>query len=79
MYKTVRKTIMKKILYAVPVLALLAGCAPGKQLAVMQHPKTKDVVQCKVGEDDIFSNDPLGHCIRAYEKAGYKRIDEHAE
>lgn len=62
-----------KALLLLPICLLLSGCQA--TTAYLQHPETKHAVECKVTDDDIFTADPLGKCVRAYESAGYVRID----
>lgn len=67
---------MNKSLLLLPFCLLLAGCDPAKQLAVMQHPQTKQTVQCQPDlEWSIDWEASIDHCVKAYEKAGYTRID----
>lgn len=55
------------------LLILLSACGNPARVVIMQHPETKQTVECKV--------DPWGHvnrtkqiddCVEAYRKAGYK-------
>jgi len=73
---------MRKLFF-VAVIAL-SGCAippPSEYLAVMQNKKTGQTVQCKPSAQHdlviLYPEEEMDHCIKAYEKAGFIRIDDH--
>lgn len=64
------------ILIAVMLLSACGTYSPAR-VVVMQHPETKQTVECRV--------DPWGHidrqlqidsCIKSYEQAGYKKVGD---
>ena len=62
---------MRKLLYAVGVLAL-AGCAATARVAVLQNPETKQTVECKIiPAGGMNWTAQVDNCIAAYKKAGY--------
>lgn len=71
---------MNKLLF-IATLAL-SGCAssPSDYFALMKNPKTGQVAQCKTAANDeyvpVLAKDEIDHCVKAYEKAGFIRIDE---
>jgi hypothetical protein len=57
------------------LVVLMAGFGCGATHVVLQHPETKDIVQCK--GDALANWNPAGAtkaCAEGYEKAGYVRL-----
>jgi hypothetical protein len=59
---------MMRVALVVALLVGLAGCGTG--FAVLVHPKTGHMVECR---EDLFDGitDTIGRCVAAYEQAGY--------
>lgn len=62
---------------AILVAIILSGCGSPTRVVVMQHPETKQVVECRI--------DPWGHinrykqiddCKSAYEQAGFRVVGD---
>lgn len=69
---------MYKIALVAAFSALTAGCATSDQVsrfAVLQHPETKQTVECKVNPwGDFDRTKQVENCIAGYKKAGYKLV-----
>ncbi|WP_369952285.1 hypothetical protein [Ralstonia syzygii] len=71
-----RKTI------GVLLLAALGGCASSYQqarIAVLQHPETKQTVECRVDPWGSNYRKQVDNCVAAYQKAGYKLVADSAD
>lgn len=72
---------MKKLII-IACLSILTGCAEDT-LAVMHNSKTGQIAQCHSNPDDAWlpgdEQEQIDRCVQAYEKTGYKRIDEPAK
>lgn len=68
---------MKKTIFLLISFSLfLTACGP--RMIVLQHPDTKEIVQCK-GDAWAYWN-PAGaakECAKGYEKAGYVRLSQY--
>jgi len=52
--------------------ALLTGCGSASRYVVLQHPETKQTVECKVDPwGDISYNAQIENCVSAHKQAGY--------
>ena len=50
------------------------------RIAVLQNPETKQTVQCKADPwGSINFAGQVDNCIKAYEKAGYKKVADSAD
>ncbi len=62
---------------------LLVGCAgsySASRIAVLQHPETKQTVECKVNPwGDTNNRRQIDYCISTYEKAGYVKVGDSAD
>ncbi|MEI7608373.1 MAG: hypothetical protein WCJ64_13440 [Rhodospirillaceae bacterium] len=58
-------------------LALLAGCATGPSMVVLQHPDTKQMAQCKAEQWDMAKAEHIEACIKGYEAAGFKMLNSY--
>ncbi len=73
---------MNKII-SFTLVAVLAGCAgtsSTSRIAVLQHPETKQTVECRVNPLASFNNKAqVDNCIDAYTKAGYLLVADSAQ
>lgn len=54
---------------------VLAGCSTGKRIIVLQHPETKQTVECQADPWATFDQKGVTEqCAKDYEAAGYKRL-----
>ena len=55
-----------------------SGCGSASRVVVLQHPETKQTVQCKVEPvgDTSFNRRQIESCVRAHEQAGYKVVGD---
>jgi hypothetical protein len=61
----------------VALALLLAGCGSVNRVVVLQHPDTKQTVQCKVNPWGPFDRTgQIESCVRAYEEAGYRTVGD---
>ena len=60
------------------VLALfLAGCGSPSRVVVLQHPQTKQTVECRVDPlGDVRRTTQIKNCVNAYEQAGYTVVGD---
>lgn len=61
------------------VAIVVSGCVGlnhPSRIAVLQHPDTKQTVQCKVDPTGSGYRVQVENCIRAYEKAGYNLVSD---
>ena len=54
------------------------GCGSASRVVVLQHPQTKQTVQCKldVVGDTTFNRRQIESCVKAHEQAGYKVVGD---
>src|SRR5215470_6335391 len=59
-------------------MCLASGCGSASRVVVLQHPETKQTVQCKVEPvgDTTFNRQQIESCVRAYEQAGYRVVGD---
>ncbi|PYN44571.1 MAG: hypothetical protein DME00_24655 [Candidatus Rokuibacteriota bacterium] len=51
---------------------LLAGCGSPSRVVVLQHPMTRQTVECRVDPaGDIRRRTQIRNCVNAYGQAGY--------
>jgi len=82
-----RKQVKNHILFLASILAMcfLSACtststASASRMAVLQNPETKQTVQCKVDPwGSLNFATQVDNCIKAYEKAGYKKVADTAD
>lgn len=73
-----RANILKTLIPALLLAALLTGCVAGQNsrtLIVLQNPKTKETKECKAdawSTWDVYAATEA--CAKAYEKIGFKRV-----
>lgn len=74
---------MKKTALIAAFAALAAGCASTSsysRIAVLQHPETKQTVECRFPEvASIRMSSHIDTCVATYEKAGYKLVADSAK
>jgi len=60
------------------IICLASGCGSASRVVVLQHPETKQTVQCKVDPvgDTTFNRQQIESCVRAYEQAGYRVVGD---
>jgi gamma-glutamyl phosphate reductase len=66
-----------KHLLIIALLFVAACAAPSEYRAIMQNKKTGQTAECKHEETllPVDQEAAMKHCVDAYEKAGYVRID----
>jgi hypothetical protein len=53
------------------------GCGSASRVVVLQHPQTKQTVQCKVDPwGDMSFNRQVESCVKAHEQAGYTVVGD---
>ena len=58
-------------------LLLLAACGSVSRVVVLQHPQTKQTVECRVDPwGDVRRTHQIESCVDAYKKAGYAVIGD---
>lgn len=72
---------MKKLIALSLATLIVSGCAsPKNTVAIMYNQETKDTQKCTV-DAEIYApwnfEKALNQCVKGYEAAGYKRVDEH--
>lgn len=64
---------MRFLLLIMPLL--FVGCGGVQHLALMQHPQTGDVRECKIDPwGDIRYAKQIDDCVKLYEKVGYEKV-----
>lgn len=59
------------LLVALAIL-VFAGCGSPSRVVVLQHPMTKQTVECRVDpQGDIRRRTQIRNCVNAYGQAGY--------
>lgn len=73
---------MKKVFLSGLLAAAVAGCAAENsysRLVVLQHPETKQTVDCKYPEmASVRLSSHIDTCVATYEKAGYRVVSDSA-
>lgn len=54
------------------VFLLVAGCAASGRIVILQHPETKQTVDCRVDGTVTRPYLKQENCINAYKKLGYQ-------
>lgn len=67
---------MKKIVLLAALVAAVAGCAAVGRIVILQHPETKQTVDCRVDGTVARPYLKQENCIAAYEKIGYKIVSD---
>ena len=58
-------------------LLLLAACGSVSRVVVLQHPQTKQTVECRVDPwGDMRRTRQIEDCVDAYKKAGYDVVGD---
>ena len=74
---------MKKAALIAALGVLAAGCASTNsysRIAVLQHPETKQTVECRFPEvAAIRLSSHIDTCVATYEKVGYKLVADSAK
>ena len=67
---------MKMKMVAIVATFMLVGCAASARVVILQHPDTKQTVDCRV--DGTVSRPYLKqeNCITAYESIGYRVVSD---
>ena len=71
--------MMRLTLSTLPLFICLAsGCGSASRVVVLQHPETKQTVQCRVEPvgDTSFNRRQIESCVKAHEQAGYKVVGD---
>ena len=76
--------MMIRIILSMAIIALLMPACTMTPVnnAIMYNAQTKETAQCAPDQEWRYltaGQDQVNHCVNAYEKAGYKRIDDHPE
>jgi hypothetical protein len=59
------------------LLFVLAGCGSPTRVVVMQHPETKQTVECKIDPwGSVNRNSQIDACVTSYEQAGYRKVGD---
>ena len=59
------------------LLLTLAGCGSPSRVVVLQHPQTKQTVECRVDPlGDMRRTTQIKNCVDAYEQAGYTVVGD---
>lgn len=54
----------------------LTGCAASARIVILQHPETKQTVDCKVDGTVTRPYLKQENCITAYQKVGYQVVSD---
>jgi len=66
---------MRAVLVA--CLLLLAACGSVTRVVVLQHPQTKQTVECRVDPwGSVNRTDQIDSCVSAYKKSGYAVVGD---
>ena len=61
-------------------MSVLSACGSPSRVVVLQHPDTKQTVQCRVDPwGDMRRTTQIESCVRAYEQAGYRVVGDSGE
>lgn len=58
------------------VFVFLAGCAASARIVILQHPETKQTVDCKVDGTVTRPYLKQENCIAGYQKVGYQVVSD---
>jgi hypothetical protein len=53
-----------------------SGCGSASRVVVLQHPQTKQTVQCKVDPWGDMSSSQIESCVKAHKQAGYTVVGD---
>ncbi|WP_334157909.1 hypothetical protein [Oryzomicrobium sp.] len=67
---------MQKTAFIAALALLGAGCAASARIVVLQHPDTKQTVDCRVDGSVTRPYLKQENCINAYEKVGYRVVSD---
>ena len=59
------------------IALVLAGCGSASRVVVLQHPQTRQTVDCKVDPwGDVNKTRQIENCVKAYKQAGYTVVGD---
>jgi len=58
-------------------LLMLGGCGSPSRVVILQHPATRQTVECRVDPlGDMRRRTQIKNCVNAYEQAGYSVVGD---